>query len=100
MKTEGKSVEVLEKFLSFAQTCLYEGDRLIGMLIVWRVEDSLTKFFMFFTLILVDNFLFLILANCVHDESCREKLVPTSPIGSNIQGAAVNSAQRCFFLAF
>ena len=31
------------------------------------------------------------LANCVRDESCREKLAPTSPIGFNIKYAAVNS---------
>ena len=31
---------------------------------------------MFFTLIFGDNFLFLILVNCVHDENCREKITP------------------------
>ena len=46
---------------------------------------------MFFTLIFGDNFL--ILANFVHGESCREKIAPISPDGSNIQDAAVNSAE-------
>ena len=50
---------------------------------------------MFFTLIFDDNFLLLILANCVRDESCREKLAPISPTGSIIQDAAVNPAHRC-----
>ena len=35
------------------------------------------------------------LVNCVHDESCREKLAPTSPSGSLIIDAAINSAYRC-----
>ena len=35
-----------------------------------------------------------ILANCIRDGSCREKLVPTSSNESNIQEAAVNSAHR------
>ena len=41
----------------------------------------LSQFFMFFTLIFGDNFF--ILANCVGDESCREKLpvVQISPTG-------------------
>ena len=34
---------------------------------------------MFFTLIFGDNFLFVILANFVRDESCREKLAPICP---------------------
>ena len=38
----------------------------------------------FFTLIFGDNFLFFILAKCVGDKSCKEKLAPTSPNGSNI----------------
>ena len=50
---------------------------------------------MFFTLIFGDNFLLLILANCVRDESCREKTAPISPDGSIIQDAAVNPAHRC-----
>ena len=33
---------------------------------------------MFFTLIFGDNFLFLILATCVRNESCREKFAPIS----------------------
>ena len=36
---------------------------------------------MFFTLIFGDNFLLLILAYCVRDESCREKLASISPRG-------------------
>ena len=48
---------------------------------------------MFFTLIFGDNFLLLILANGVRDESCREKLAPISPNGSI--DAAVNPARRC-----
>ena len=47
---------------------------------------------MFFTLISSENVLFLHLANCVCDESCRETLGPMSPNGFNIQYAAVNSA--------
>ena len=35
------------------------------------------------------------LVNCVRDESYREKLAPTSPSGSNIIDAAINSAHRC-----
>ena len=54
-----------------------------------------TLVFMFFTLIFDDNFLLLILANCVHDDSCREKLAPISPNGSKIQDAAVNPAHIC-----
>ena len=50
---------------------------------------------MFFTLIFGDNSLVLILANCVRDESCREKLAPISLNGSIIQDAAVNPAHRC-----
>ena len=50
---------------------------------------------MSFTLIFDDNFLLLILANCVCDKSCREKLAPISPTGSIIQDAAVNPAHRC-----
>ena len=50
---------------------------------------------MFFTLIFGDNFLLLILVNCVRDKSCREKLAPTSPSGSNIIETAINSAHRC-----
>ena len=53
---------------------------------------------MFFTLIYGD--IFLILADCVRDESCREKIVPTSQNDSNIQDAAVNSAHRCTLWAF
>ena len=45
---------------------------------------------MFFPLIFCDNFLLLIVANCVRDESCREKIAPISPNGSIIQDAAVN----------
>ena len=41
------------------------------------------------------TFLLLILANCVHYESCREKLEPIPPDGSTIQDAAVNPAHRC-----
>ena len=41
------------------------------------------------------TFLLLILVNCIRDESCREKLAPTSPSGSNIIDAAINSAHRC-----
>ena len=52
-------------------------------------------FFMFFTLIFGDNFLLMILVNCVRDESCREKLAPTSPSGSYIIDAAINSAHKC-----
>ena len=37
---------------------------------------------MFFTLIFCDIFLSLILANCVRDESCREKLAQISPDGN------------------
>ena len=36
---------------------------------------------MFFTLVFGDNFL--ILANCVCDERCRENLAPASPNGLN-----------------
>ena len=50
---------------------------------------------MFFTLIFGDNFLLLILANCVRDESFREKLAPIYPNGSIIQDAAVNPEHRC-----
>ena len=39
-----------------------------------------------FTLIFGNNFLFLILANCVRDESCREKLAPISPKGLKFVG--------------
>ena len=49
---------------------------------------------MFFTLIFGDNFLLLILANCVRDESCGEKLAPISQNCSQIQLAAVNSGHR------
>ena len=38
---------------------------------------------MFFTLIFGDNVLLLILANCVRDENCREKLASISPRGPN-----------------
>ena len=55
---------------------------------------------MFFTLIFDNNFLLLILVNCFRDESCREKLAPTSPSGSNIIDAAINSAHRCTIWAF
>ena len=55
---------------------------------------ELTLVFMFFTLILAITFLLLILANCVSDESCREKLAPISPNGSIIQVAAVSPAHR------
>ena len=41
-------------------------------------------FFMFFTLIFGKNFLFLILANCVCNEICREKLAPISPKGPRL----------------
>ena len=50
---------------------------------------------MFFTLIFGDNFLLLILADCVRDESCREKLASISPNGSIIQDAPVTPAHRC-----
>ena len=50
---------------------------------------------MFFTLIFGDNFLLLILANCVRNEICRESSAPISPNGSKSQHAAVNSAHRC-----
>ena len=40
-------------------------------------------------------FLLLILVNCVRDESCKEKLAPTSPSGSNIIETSINSAHRC-----
>ena len=39
--------------------------------------------------------LLLILANCVRNESCREKLEPTSPNGTNTQDAAIISMHRC-----
>ena len=41
------------------------------------------------------TFLLLILANCVRDESCRQKLEPISADGSIIQDVAVNPALRC-----
>ena len=44
---------------------------------------------MVFTLTFDDNFLLLILANCVRDESCREKLAAISPNSFIIQDAAV-----------
>ena len=47
---------------------------------------------MFFTLIFRDNFLLLVLPNCVRDESCREKLAPISSNVFIIQDAAVNPA--------
>ena len=34
------------------------------------------------------------LSKLFHNESCREKLAPTSPNGSNIVDAAVNSVHR------
>ena len=55
----------------------------------------LTLVFMFFTLIFGDNFLLLILANCVRDGSCREKSAPISPNGSIIKDAAVSPTHRC-----
>ena len=33
--------------------------------------------------------------NCVRNDSCREKIAPTSPNSSNIQDAVVNCAHRC-----
>ena len=50
---------------------------------------------MFFALIFGNYFLLLILANCVRDESCREKLAPISPNGSIIQDDAIIAAHRC-----
>ena len=50
---------------------------------------------MFFTLIFGDKFLLLVLANCVRNESCREKLAPIFPNGSKLQDAAVNPAHKC-----
>ena len=52
-------------------------------------------FLLFFTLIFGDNFLLLILANCVRYESCGEKLAPISQNGFIIQDGAVNLAHRC-----
>ena len=46
------------------------------------------------------TFLFSILANCVRDESCREKIAPISPNGSEIQDAAVSRAHRSTLSAF
>ena len=43
---------------------------------------------MFFTLIIGDNFLFLILANCVRDESYKDKLAPISPKGQKFLSQA------------
>ena len=40
------------------------------------------------------TFLLLILVNCVLDESCKEKLAPTSPSGSNVIDAAIHYAHR------
>ena len=50
---------------------------------------------MFFTLIFSDKIFILILANCVRDESCREKLALISPNDFIIQDSTVDPAQRC-----
>ena len=50
--------------------------------------------FMFLTLIFGYNFLFSILAICVHGESYGKKLVSISPNGSKV-GGAVNPELRC-----
>ena len=48
-----------------------------------------------FFYIIDDNFLLLILVNCVRDESCKEILAPTSPSGSDMIDAAIYCAHRC-----
>ena len=62
------------------KSCLFT-DALVYTIAHWPVPPKLI-FLMFFTLIFGDTFfLLIILANCVQDESCGEKLAPISPRG-------------------
>ena len=54
-------------------------DALVYTIAHWPVPPKLD--FMFFTLILAITFILIILANCVRNESCGEKLVPISQRG-------------------
>ena len=54
-------------------------DALVYTIAHWPVPTKLDL--MFFTLIFGDDFLLIILANCVRDESCGEEFAPISPRG-------------------
>ena len=70
--------------------CLYISDNTVN----GKNLQTLKSIFYVFHI----DFYLLILANCVRDESCREKLAPTSPNGSKIQDVAGNSVHSLSIL--